>query len=214
MSREHNFISSEKLGKFGEEILIFWLNDLKQVSFIKDARKKQEYREVDVDLFVTSNKIKPKKLSLWTPCELKADQYDSGNVTWEKWSSIEDKKIGCMEKTKCDLLFYYLFLTNEVYILKMEPYRDWFHSIENNRNICYPHQPKNHTWKDNVLYYYHSLTYTVKKSEIEKQPFLIAKIEGVRFEDYWDRIEDKGYFKEVYTHLLKARKENEKSKKK
>ena len=164
MSREHYFISSEKLGKFGEEILILWLSDLQQVDFIADVRKSKKYRKLDIDLFVTKDlKRKPR---IWTPLELKADQYDSGNLTWEKMANIQDNTLGCMEITKCDILFYYLFLTNEIYILEMEPYRQWFHSIENNKKICYPHEPLNHTWKDNVLYYYNSLTYTVKKAEI------------------------------------------------
>ena len=114
----HDFNVSMELGKKGEEIIIQYLKNHPNTIDVIDVRDADCYRDNDIDLLWKNNKGTAR-------VEIKTDKVISDYIFYETTSCIETKSVGCMLKTKCDYLFYYLIGTQVLYILRMEEDREW-----------------------------------------------------------------------------------------
>lgn len=124
MEKLHEFKESLKLGDKGEAIVIGYLNNHEQYAEILDVSGNIQYQDIDVDIIL---KHVSGKTFLG---EIKTDSYKTGNIFYEDVSATEVNSKGCMEKTQADFLFYYYIALDELYIIDMPKYREWFINLK------------------------------------------------------------------------------------
>lgn len=124
MTKIHDFKESLKLGEEGESIIINYLENHPNYTEIIDVSKAPQYQDIDVDI-VLRHVDGQKYLG-----EIKTDSYKSGNIFYEVKSAEEVQSEGCMNKTQADYLFYYYIKLDDLYIIDMNKYRDWFNKYK------------------------------------------------------------------------------------
>ena len=116
--KEYNFTDSLYIGKQGEsKIKNFLNNNFDEIIDVSDMKR---FQQLDIDYVC-------KKGNQIITVEVKTDTYNSGNLFYEYYSCIEKETEGCLEKTKADYILYYFIYSNELYILKTNEFRKWFH---------------------------------------------------------------------------------------
>ena len=104
--------------------------------------------------------------------EAKADKVPSSNIFFETISDIEKNTLGCMYKTEADYVFYYFIAFKELYILKREPYVNWFKKEHLYLWGCRPKKVRNEAYDSNgFLYYYWTYGYIIPKIHIIEKDF-------------------------------------------
>ena len=116
----HDFKESIKAGSAGEKIIEAYIKSLASTKDLKDVRKDKKYQKIDVDFLWTN--ILGEEYTV----EVKTDSYTSKNIFYETISCVETNSIGCLDKTETDFIFYYYSNKNELYIIKMKEYKEWF----------------------------------------------------------------------------------------
>ncbi|MEG1926389.1 MAG: hypothetical protein RR415_11665 [Ruthenibacterium sp.] len=110
------------VGKIGENEILRFLGEQKQVEFVEDLRDDPVARDYDVDFAV--HVLNGKHLFV----EVKTDTYSkSGNIFYEEISSTNTNTLGCFEKTAATYILYVFPDDRLFYVLKMRPFREWYH---------------------------------------------------------------------------------------
>ena len=137
----HVFKDSLVIGDQGEAIVYKYLKSLPSVEHLIDVSNNKMYQEVDVDFLAKMKDSTELKI------EVKTDTYSSGNIYYETVSAEEVGSVGGFQKTTCDFMFYYFINMNTLYILKMDEYRKWFNSMEEEFiEKGYQKKPVNRRW--------------------------------------------------------------------
>lgn len=164
--RIYDFKTSNELGKIGEEITEKYLDQSNKVKSYINVTKNKKYQNKDIDFIVKTNKQKIITI------ESKADQWDTSNIFFETISNIEKNTLGCMYKTEADYVFYYFIAFKELYILKREPYVNWFKKEHLYLWGCRDKKVNNKAYDSNgFLYYYQSYGYIIPKKHIIEKDF-------------------------------------------
>lgn len=118
-------------GKHGEDII---LKNIPQIIVgikeIIDVREEKLFQLLDVDFIFVTNKGKSILIEVKT--DSLADK--TGNIAYEYVSNKKFNTIGCFEKTKSDLILYYLENTNEMHIIKTKDLQE--HIRRNKNKMC------------------------------------------------------------------------------
>ena len=130
MERLYNFKDSKEVGELGEQTVKNYLLSKPNIEEIVDVTKNRNYWEKDIDFIVRF--IDGKEIVI----EIKTDTYTTNNMFFETISSIEAQTPGCMYKTKAKYLFYYFINAGELYVIEVEPYREWFEKNRHNFRGC------------------------------------------------------------------------------
>ncbi|MBO0347999.1 hypothetical protein J0895_02535 [Phormidium pseudopriestleyi FRX01] len=97
-----------------------WLQNLPRTISIQNVEDDPDYRKMDVDLLVTTDRGESK-------LEIKGDRYHkTGNFFFETHSNQEKNTPGCFLYTAADWLCYYFVEIRVLYLLPMPATRDWF----------------------------------------------------------------------------------------
>lgn len=157
MGKVHSFKESKSnVGDVGEEVIIKYLKQQKDVAEVECVRDSKEHREKDIDIILT------RKDGSVETIEIKTDSYKSGNLFYETYSCIETGSIGCLEKTEANYIYYYFIKTRELYVLKTDSFRRWFNI---NKPIFPEKQIKNKRYNGGT---YTSIGHTIPKSILER----------------------------------------------
>lgn len=99
-------------GEVGEKLVSEYLESLNDTIEIIDTTKIKEYQDVDID-FIVRNKF------ITYSVEVKYDSvmHISNNFPYEYYSDKRIKSIGCMEKTKANIIFFLSDNTYDCYII-------------------------------------------------------------------------------------------------
>lgn len=130
----YNFNESLVVGKTGEDIVWNWLASRPYVVDMKDVSNDKKYQKQDIDFLVTF------KGGQTISAEVKTDTYTSGNIYFETISDTIMNTKGCMYVTKADYLLYYFIKTGELFILKMNEYREWFKKYKHRKDLGFEHK--------------------------------------------------------------------------
>ena len=108
-------------GELGEKRAYEYLTNLDFTQFVLDVRNDEFFQKLDVD-FVHCDKE-----GNFRNIEVKTDTmaHRTGNLVYEHTSNKYYNTIGCFEKTRADIMFYYLTETDEMYTLTMYELRKY-----------------------------------------------------------------------------------------
>ena len=108
-------------GELGEKRAYEYLTNLDFTQFVLDVRNDEFFQTLDVD-FVHCDKEGD-----FRNIEVKTDTmaHRTGNLVYEHTSNKYYNTIGCFEKTRADIMFYYLTETDEMYTLTMYELRKY-----------------------------------------------------------------------------------------
>ena len=164
----HTMKESKKIGDAGELLIREYYSKMNDVMNAHIVHNKRIQKDHGIDIFVF------KKNGQVTSVEVKTDTYKSGNMYVETTSCVETQSLGCLVKTRSDILFYYFVGFDRGYeITDMDKFQDWVDiEIERAKNgdptamfkKCKSGVPNQRY--DGTLY--HSDGYTVKLWYIEK----------------------------------------------
>lgn len=164
--KTYNFKTSNELGKFGESIAKKYFDQSNKISSYLDVTDDDIYREKDIDFILNM------KNGNVITVEAKADKVPSSNIFFETISDIEKNTLGCMYKTEADYIFYYFIAFKELYILKREPYVNWFKKEHLYLWGCEDKKVRNEAYDSNgFLYYYWTYGYIIPKKYIIEKDF-------------------------------------------
>lgn len=126
---DSKFSNDLNTGKIGEKKVYKYLSHNKKIKHIEDVTENKEYQNMDVD-FICYNEDDKKCF-----IEVKTDTiaHKSGNIAYEIISNKHYGTIGCFEKTKAHIIFYYLLKTDELYIIKTKKLREYVNRKYKNR---------------------------------------------------------------------------------
>lgn len=153
----YNFKDSIKFGKYGEDIVINYIKNLKYD--VIDVSNDKKYQNMDIDILLKT------KDNTYIGVEVKTDSYDTGNIFFEIVSSTYPFNEGCMFKTRSDFIFYFFTKTKELYILNTSKYRKFV--LDNISRFEFK-KVKNKT--------YESLGCLVPKKAVEKNHEICRKV--------------------------------------
>lgn len=156
--RIHEFNKSiNEVGKVGEGIILNYLKSNPNIEQVQEVQDEKYYQELDIDFLAKTHCGSEHSI------EVKTDTYLSGNLFYETMSCIETGSKGCMDKTKADYLFYYFIKSNELYMIKVKEFREWFYD---NKSRFSQKKIKNKRHNGGI---YTSEGYTIPKAVIEKE---------------------------------------------
>lgn len=107
-----NFKKDLLRGKIGEERTKIILNNLPKVKECIDVRGDKEYQDKDIDFEIITVNGKRKAIE----CKTDKKAQKTGNLYYETLSSKTKGTIGCFEKTKSNLIFYYCIGCRDMYV--------------------------------------------------------------------------------------------------
>ena len=118
---ENKFNNDLHIGEIGEEKIYNYLTSLEFTQFVLDVRKDEFFQQLDVDFVHCDKEGNFRKI------EVKTDTmaHRTGNLVYEHTSNKHYNTIGCFEKTRADIMFYYLKETNELYTFTMDELRKY-----------------------------------------------------------------------------------------
>lgn len=117
----HDFSKSKTIGSQSAEVVRRWLERLPQTLGIISVEEHKRYQRRDIDfLWETAKGI--------YRVEVKGDTvgHRTGNFFFETISNDRRRSPGCFMYTEADLLFYFMIKSGELYIMPVEPTREWF----------------------------------------------------------------------------------------
>lgn len=112
LNNETQFDKDNKQGDKGETIVYAWLLRNKNVRHVMDVSKDVRHQKNDIDFIVQLPTLQTKYIELKT--DFQADT--TGNVPYEMISNIDFNSKGCLEKTKSDFIFFYLYNSHDLLI--------------------------------------------------------------------------------------------------
>lgn len=129
MWSKEKFLSDIKVGEIGEEKTLEYLYSRDFTQEVIDVRDDDFWRDNDVDFILICKDGDILKIEIKT--DMIADK--SKNLAYEVISNKHYNTLGCFVKTKCDVMFYYLPNTDEMYYINMSMLRDYVE--ENKKNL-------------------------------------------------------------------------------
>ena len=108
----YKFKEDIERGKIGEDIIYNYLINLSNVNNVIDVRDDKKYRDIDMDFIVIFSNGEKLNIEIKTDYEA----HKTGNLPYEYRSNIKNNTIGCLEKTKADYVFWYIYMKIKRYI--------------------------------------------------------------------------------------------------
>lgn len=145
------FNESLKSGLIGELIVWNALGHLESVKRVIDVRDDKRFQMMDVDFLVEMSS----RQYIWLEVKTDYKATETGNIAYELRTS---GNIGCFEKTKADVIAYYVPTSGYIYLIKAKELRMYV------RNANYPIRrmgdasegyllPISELERDGVIYY-------------------------------------------------------------
>lgn len=113
----------QEIGDKGIEIVTAYLKNNKRVNKIVNVENYKEFQKKDIDILVNMN---IEGIPKWVAIEVKCDSYASGNLYVETISNMNKNTLGCLMYSEAHYLFYYFEKYQDLYILPMKKFRNWF----------------------------------------------------------------------------------------
>lgn len=108
--QSNRFYSDNDAGTKGETIVMAWLLRQQGIKTILDVSDDNEFQKQDIDFIIqfTNNKI--------CRVEVKTDYkaHETGNIPYEITGNRSLNSHGCLERTKADKIFFYIYNSNEL----------------------------------------------------------------------------------------------------
>ena len=116
-----NFREDIETGKIGEKKTLDFLNSLDMTYRVEDVTEDELWQKLDVDFLQIVKDGEIYRI------EVKTDTiaHKSGNIVYEHTSNIKYNTKGCFEKTKSDIMFYYLSEVDELYYINIYELRKY-----------------------------------------------------------------------------------------
>lgn len=108
----------------GAVIIEDFLNSYPASISVINVEKDKRYQTLDIDFLWVIKELEKKETV--KRIELKVDRYTSANFFFETHSNLTKQTPGCFMYTEADYLFYYFIEKEELYVLPVEPVRQWF----------------------------------------------------------------------------------------
>lgn len=105
----------------GEDLVYGLLKRGKNCIDVIDVRDYEYFRDIDVDFLQILDNGEPLKIEVKTDMQA----HKTGNIAYEYISSANLNSTGCFEKTKADYIFYYLFHTGQLYLIRTDSLRSY-----------------------------------------------------------------------------------------
>ena len=124
------------LSDLGLAISLEFLQSNPNVFEVINVENDRYYQGKDIDLLA---KMKIRESKGWVGIEVKCDSYKSGNLYFETISNMNKNTPGCLLYSEAHFLFYYFEKLEELYILPMQSFRQWFiqnKSSFDKKNTC------------------------------------------------------------------------------
>lgn len=121
--KSYSMKGQKELSDLGIVVSLGVLERNPNVFEVTNVENDRYYQEKDIDLLV---KMKIKESKGWVGIEVKCDSYKSGNLYFETISNINKNTLGCLLYSEAHFLFYYFEKLEELYILPMQSFRQWF----------------------------------------------------------------------------------------
>lgn len=118
-----SFLSDLEKGKFGEKVVISYLESRKNVNKVTDISNTKRGIDDDIDCEIEYADGHTKTIEIKT--DLMA--HKTGNIVFEEFSH---KNPGCFARTKADYILYYVMETNEVYVLNPDGFRAFIKTVK------------------------------------------------------------------------------------
>lgn len=121
VTKQNKFIDDIKRGKIGEQEVILHLSKFPNVDKIYDVSGIKEFQDDDVDIIIKCNN----GVSIFG--EIKTDYmaHHTGIFPYELVSNSTYDTVGCLQKTKSDVIYFYLIETNELYHIRTNNLRKY-----------------------------------------------------------------------------------------
>lgn len=116
-------------GTIGEYIVWSFFNDLTGVKEVIDVRYDKVFQMWDVDFLILNSK---RQVS-WIEVKTDFKAHETGNFVYEVTSSQDFNTIGCFEKTKAQLIAYFVPVSANLYLLSVAKLRKFVQA--NNLNL-------------------------------------------------------------------------------
>lgn len=120
--RTYDFKEMKEIGKKGFEEVCEIMKSTNKIQTIIDLQDDLEFQEKDIDFKIIDSNEKEYL------CELKTDRWghNTGNLFIETTSNTNIQSDGNFIYTECDLFFYYLIKSRELYIFNQKEFKKWF----------------------------------------------------------------------------------------
>lgn len=118
-----NFADSLSMASIGEYAVWNYFNQLLTIKEIFDVRDDKKFQEMDVDFLV----MDVKRQVTWVEVKTDYHSQDTGNFVYETSTS---GNIGCFEKTKADVIAYYVPKSRNLYLLTVSALRTYVRTHE------------------------------------------------------------------------------------
>lgn len=122
------FMIDLKTGEIGEVKTIEYLQKENFTQDIVDVRDNKFWRDNDVDFILICKNGDLLKIEVKTDTQA----HLSKNIVYEYMSNKHYKTKGCFEKTKCDVMFYYLSEIDKLYYINMYNLREYIKNEKDN----------------------------------------------------------------------------------
>lgn len=117
------FAESLAMASIGEFAVWNYFNSLKTVKEILDVRDDKRFQQMDVDFLLLDVNRQVSWIEVKT--DFRADK--TGNFVYETSTS---GNIGCFEKTRADVIAYYVPSSNNLYLLNVSALRNYVRTHE------------------------------------------------------------------------------------
>ena len=123
----YKFKEDIERGEIGENIIYNYFINLSNVNNVIDVRDDKKYRDIDIDFIVMFSN--GEKLNIEIKTDYKA--HKTRNLPYEYRSNARNNTIGCLEKTKADYVFWYIYENQKVYKMDIKSVKNFIHSFKN-----------------------------------------------------------------------------------
>jgi hypothetical protein len=123
----YKFKEDIERGEIGENIIYNYFINLSNVNNVIDVRDDEKYRDMDIDFIVIFSNGEKLNIEIKTDYEA----HKTGNLPYEYRSNIKNNTIGCLEKTKADYVFWYIYENQKIYKMDIKSVKKFIHSYKN-----------------------------------------------------------------------------------
>ena len=121
--KSYSMKDQKELSDLGLVVSLGFLERNPNVFEVINVENNSYYQKKDIDLLA---KMKIRESKGWVGIEVKCDSYKSGNLYFETISNMNKNTPGCLLYSEAHFLFYYFEKLEELYILPMQSFRQWF----------------------------------------------------------------------------------------
>lgn len=118
-----SFDESLTSGLVGELIVWNALNHLETVRTVIDVRDDKKFQSMDVDFLVEM----ASRQVIWLEVKTDYKATETGNIVYELTTS---GNVGCFEKTKADVIAYYVPTSGCIYLINVKKLRNYVRSCD------------------------------------------------------------------------------------